>query len=163
MDSSQLLIREYLQSHNVLCLATTLDNHPWVSPVFYANDDTGLIFLSAPHTRHCKNISVNPRVSASIQQEYSDWDRIKGIQLEGEVTLVTAQHRAQVIDRYAKKFPVTGDQAPPEIAKAIDKIQWFYLIVRKMFFIDNSKGLGNREEVDLSNLFPESAEGIIRE
>lgn len=156
MTSSPQLIQNYLQSHNVLCLATTVDNLPWVSPVFYAKDETGLIFLSAPHTRHCKNISINPYVSASIQQEYSEWHDIKGVQLEGEVRLVAGENKARVISRYGDKFPVTGDQAPPEIAKAIDKVQWFYLIVRKMFFIDNSKGLGNRAEVDLSDLFPGS-------
>jgi len=156
MTNTQPLIQQYLQSHNVLCLATATDNLPWVAPVFYASDDTGLIFLSAPHTRHCKNIALNPNVSASIQQEYSEWQDIKGLQLEGIVRRVSDANRARVIDRYALKFPITGDQAPPEIAKAIDKIQWFYLIVRKMFYIDNSKGLGHREEGNVADLFPKS-------
>ena len=150
-------VQQYLRTHNVLCLATASDNLPWVAPVFYASDSNGLIFLSAPHTRHSKNIAINPNVSASIQQDYSEWQDIKGIQLEGVVSMVADLDRARVIDRFAQKFSVTGDQAPPEIAKAIDKVQWFYLNVRKLFFVDNSKGLGNREEINPSDLFSDSA------
>lgn len=124
-----------------------------MSPVFYATTNAGLIFLSAPHTRHCKNIAVNANVSASIQHEYSDWADIKGIQLEGVVAVVPEHQKLQVIEQYSAKFPVTGDQAPPEIAKALDKIQWFQLIVSKLFYIDNSRGLGHREEIDPSLLF----------
>ena len=96
-------------------------------------------------------------MSASIQQDYSEWQDIKGIQLEGVVSMVADLDRARVIDLFAQKFSVTGDQAPPEIAKAIDKVQWFYLNVRKLFFVDNSKGLGNREEINPSDLFSDSA------
>lgn len=154
MNSNTLIaVRQYFKSHNVLCLATTKDNQPWVSPVFYATGKAGLIFLSAPHTRHCKNIAENANVSASIQREYIDWNEIKGLQIEGNVVLVSEDCKPQVIECYSAKFPVTGDKAPPAIANALDKIQWFQLNISKLFYIDNAQGLGHREQIDPALLF----------
>lgn len=146
-------VLEYLQAHNVLCLATTRDNQSWVAPVFYALWRDSFVFLSAPHTRHSRNIQVNPLVSASIQEDYKNWQDIKGIQLEGKVSQVDTQYRQAVIDCYSQKFPVTGADAPAQIAAAIDKIDWYQLLPETMYFIDNARGLGHRDEVDLSLLF----------
>ena len=138
--------REYLSSHNVLCLATATDDTPWVSPVFYAVHADKLVFLSAPHTRHAKNIDNNPIVSASVQNDYSTWQDIKGVQLQGRCALLT--DTSDVIKAYSSKFPVTGADAPPQIAKALDKIGWYELTIELFYFIDNSKGLGYRVELD---------------
>ena len=140
---------QYLENHSVLCLATSRGQSPWVSPVFYARYRDTLVFLSAPHTRHARNLKDNPLVSASIQEDYNDWTAIKGIQLEGVVTRVEADLIEDVVQCYSKKFPVTGKQAPPEIAKAISKINWNQLRPEIVYFIDNSKGLGHREQVNL--------------
>lgn len=141
--------RNYLHKHNVLCLATTQGRQPWVSPVFYALWRGRFIFLSAPHTRHALNLEQNPQVSASVQQDYSDWQEIKGIQIEGVVSSVDTADVDNVISCYADKFPVTGSKAPPQIAKALDKIRWYQLEPTHMYFIDNSQGLGHREQFTL--------------
>lgn len=153
MDDTYLLARQYLSEHNVLCLATTRDDLPWVAPVFYGVFNAKLIFLSAPHTLHCKNISANSAVAGSIQEDYNNWTTIKGIQLQGTVSRVTSECTHAVIDSYSKKFPVTGDHAPVEIANALEKIHWFELSVEKLLFIDNSKGLGHRVELDPERFF----------
>lgn len=140
--------RQYLLQHNVLCLATTTNDTPWVAPVFYAVYAGKLVFLSAPHTLHCQNIASNPQVSASVQEDYSDWSEIKGIQLQGRVCGVNNADKQAVIRTYSEKFPVTGADAPSEIVNALDKISWFEMSVEKLLFIDNSKGLGYRAELD---------------
>ena len=136
--------RQYLLEHNVLCLATSTNDIPWVAPVFYHVFTGKLVFLSAPHTLHCRNISANPKVSASVQEDYSDWTAIKGIQLQGSVNGVDNANKEAVIRAYSEKFPITGPDAPPEIVNALDKINWFEICVQKLLFIDNSKGLGYR-------------------
>ncbi len=136
-----------------MCLATTRDNQPWVAPVFYAVWQNSLIFLSAPHTRHSKHLDLNPLVSGSIQEDYANWKDIKGIQLEGRVERIGDRHKRAVVNCYADKFPVTGPDAPVEIARALDKVGWYQLHIAQMLFIDNSEGLGNRDEVDLNLLF----------
>lgn len=153
MDDSIQSARHYLATHNVLCLSTCVDSTSWVAPVFYAVCNSRLVFLSAPHTAHCKNIVSNPHISASIQQDYKEWTEIKGIQLEGAVSRVKSADTPSVIQAYSKKFPLTGEDAPPEIARALDKIHWFEIKVQRLLFIDNSKGLGHRVEVEPEQLF----------
>lgn len=38
---------------------------------------------------------------------------------------------------------------PPAIAKALAKVRWFRLVPEHLHLIDNSHGLGHRDEIDL--------------
>lgn len=136
---------QYLQEHHVITLATFGDEGVWATAVFYVNIDTNIYFLSARHTRHSKNIATNPHVAGAIQEDYSAWESIKGVQLEGHCTLITGQERDDAIAAYAQKFPIIGPDAPPQIANALDKIGWYKLTPTRLYFIDNSKGLGHRD------------------
>ena len=53
--------------------------------------------------------------------------------------------------RYADKFPLVGRlaSAPAVIVAALAKVHWYGLQPRHMHFIDNSRGFGHRELVDL--------------
>ncbi len=148
MDHQQL--QTYLQKHTVLTLATTGPAGVWAAALYYVNKGATFYFLSAPHTRHSQNVAQNPQIAATIQENYSNWEEIKGVQLEGTCTLVPAEKREQVINLYAQKFPIIGDSTPPQIAKALDKINWYQIRPKTLYFINNSKGLGHREQVDLA-------------
>jgi hypothetical protein len=141
----------YLQNHNVMTLATTGELELWAAAVFYVNDGFILYFLSAPTTRHSQNIAAHPGVAATIQEEYEDWPAIKGIQLEGKATQISGAERVRAIARYGLKFPIVGrlDQAPAEIAKAMSKVAWYKVVPERLYFIDNSHGLGYREEISM--------------
>lgn len=93
--------REYLAGHNVMTLATHGPMGLWAAAVFYVNDGWQLYFLSAGHTRHATNLAASPRVAATIQEDYADWEAIKGIQLEGTVRLLEGGARALAIVHYA--------------------------------------------------------------
>ncbi len=146
------LLRQYLADHNVINLATTGDDGPWASAVFYVYSAGLFYFLSSPHTRHCRNLASDSRVAATIHDETEQWQDIKGVQLEGHATVVAADEVDTVIALYTNRFPVTGPDAPPEIARAIDKINWYQLKPTKLYFIDNAKGLGHRDEIDAVDL-----------
>lgn len=155
-QSSYAAAKAYLTSHSVLSLATCVDSVPcavpWVAPVFYAQLDERLVFLSAAHTRHCQNIAVNSAVAGSIQEDYSGWMDIKGIQLQGHASLVADSRLQSVISHYGQKFPIVGHDAPPAIANALDRISWYEITVSEIFFVDNAKGLGHRVELDPKKL-----------
>ena len=61
---------------------------PWAATVFFASDGLSLYFFSSPESRHCQNLAANARVAVTVQEDYKDWRKIKGIQLEGRVKLV---------------------------------------------------------------------------
>ncbi|MBX3613624.1 MAG: pyridoxamine 5'-phosphate oxidase family protein [Burkholderiaceae bacterium] len=53
----------YLGEHRVMTLATQGRDGPWAAAVFYASEGFDLYFLSSPSTRHCADLSANPRRS----------------------------------------------------------------------------------------------------
>lgn len=144
-------VTAYLRSHHVLTLATTGPEGVWAAAVFYVNDGFTFYFLSAPASRHSRNLALNPRVAGTIQEDYSDWPQIKGVQFEGEARRIQGAEQAKTLGLYGLKFAVVGQlhQAPPEIVKAMDKVAWFKVVPSRLYFIDNSLGFGHRDEVSL--------------
>ena len=139
----------YLENHNVLTLATTGPDGLWAAAVFYVNSGFNLYFLSAPTSRHSQNIAHNAQVAGTIQEDYSDWPDIKGIQFEGQAQRIEGKEQIQVIGRYGAKFPVVGNlkQAPAHIIKAMSKVAWYKIEPSKLYFVDNSMGFGHRDQV----------------
>lgn len=150
-------LSQFLVDHNVINLATTGEDGPWASAVFYVYSAGSFYFLSSPHTRHCRNLALDNRVAATIQDEVEQWQKIKGVQLQGNVNRVAEDQTASVIRLYSERFPVTGADAPPEIAQALDKVHWFQLTPTRILLIDNARGLGHRDEIDLDELLYEES------
>jgi uncharacterized protein len=148
-DGLRERVRSYLREHHVMTLASLGDEGVWAAAVFYANDGFAMYFLSPPTSRHCRNLGGNPRVSAAIHEDYTDWREIKGVQLEG-IASVLAGEEEQIARRiYAAKFPIAGKQAPASIVKALAKVRCYKLLPERLCFIDNSAGFGHRDEIDL--------------
>lgn len=141
---------DYLDRHNVATLATQGPNGPWASAVFYVNDRLTLYFLSAPTAQHSRNLEGDPRVAATVQEDYSEWPQIKGVQLAGKVSRLDAVESLRAAACYARKFAFTDvGQEPGAIAVAMKKIAWYRLEPDCLYFIDNSLGLGHRERFDV--------------
>lgn len=142
----------YIAERNVMTLATSGPEGVWAAAVFYVNNGFTFYFLSAASTRHSINMTASPRVAATIQLDYDNWRDIKGVQLEGEVVELAGAEKAAAIARYGVKFPVVGTalKAPAEISKALARVSWYKLVPERLFFIDNAKGLGHRDEISLT-------------
>jgi hypothetical protein len=144
-------VAEYLASHHVMTLATQGAAGPWAAAVFYVPDGEGLVFLSSPGTRHCRDLDQDARGAATIQDACEAWSAIKGIQLEGRVTQLEGEAEALARARYAQRFPIARglDSAAAPILKALAKVRWYRLVPERLRFIDNSRGFGHREEFAL--------------
>lgn len=142
-------MQSYLNNHHVATLATYGNDGPWAAAVFYVNDGDTIFFLSSPTSRHCLNLEQDPRVAVTIQEDYSDWLEIKGVQFEGVATEISGVEEEKARKLYGQKFPVVGmlAQAPSAIVKALAKVRWYRIVPKRLYFIDNSLGLGNRDEV----------------
>jgi len=142
----------YLQRHNVANLATCYNDVPSAAAIFYVNDGFTLYFLSSPTSRHCCNLVYNQRVAVTIQEDYSDWLEIKGVQLEGYATEISGVEVDKARRLYAEKFPITGllAQAPASIVTALAKVSWYRITPQRICFIDNTFGLGHRDEIVLN-------------
>jgi uncharacterized protein YhbP (UPF0306 family) len=142
---------DYLKKHNVLTLATDGPQGLWTSAVFYVNSKFNLFFLSSPESLHALNIAANPRISAAVHEDYRDWQDIKGIQLEGEARRITGLEQSKAAIQYGLKFPIVRelDKTPREILRALDRMAWFKVVPKRLFFVYNSLGFGHREEIPL--------------
>ena len=87
----------------------------------------------------------------TIQEDYSDWLKIRGVQIEGVASEISGAEEEKARGLYGQKFPVVGllAQAPAAIVKALAKVRWYRIIPERLYFIDNSLGLGNRDEITL--------------
>lgn len=132
-----------------MTLATSGADGPWAAAVFFVNNGFGLYFLSAATTRHCMNLAACPRVVATIQEDYRDWQQIRGVRLEGSVSELHGLEAARALALYAAKFPVVGNlaMASATIVSAMSGVKWYRLAVESLYFIDNSLGFGHRDQV----------------
>lgn len=137
----------FLRGHHVMTLATQGEQGPWAAALFYACDGDGLVFLSTPASRHARDLARDPRCAATIQGQEQDWRGIRGIQLEGAVEPLAGAGREQARRLYAERFAfVRPEQAPAAILEALARVQWYRLRVARLFFIDNSRGFGRRQQ-----------------
>ena len=117
-----------------MTLATNGPDGLWAAAVFYASEDFDLYFLSAGHTRHTGNITTTPRV--------------QGIQLAGVVELLSGSERLKAITLYQVKFAFLA-QVPTAIQAAFKKVNWYRVRPYQLYFVDNSRGFGHRDEITL--------------
>ncbi len=152
----QKIIR-YLETCNTISLATTVRGVPHAASVFYVNIGFNLYFLSNPDSRHGENLTKNPRVSGTVNEDYSNWLQIKGIQLEGRVECIGGiLKHGRIVKAYIKKFPNVSDflifphNLSHEIARKVSKVKFYQIWPSKIYFLDNSIGFGHREELDIN-------------
>ncbi len=162
-------VLQYLAEHYTMTLATAQGGTPWAASVFYANDGFTLYFLSDPESRHSLDIAGNPAVGVTVNEDYHDWRKIKGIQMEGKAELVTDEaDMSRAVATYAAKYPFTVPYLKlmaspfPGIVRRLDKIlekipftpglpktfnvKFYRLTATRVRFTDNEKGFANHDE-----------------
>lgn len=144
-------VAQFLRRHHVMTLATCGAAGPWAAAVFYVNVGPALYFLSSPHSRHGRDLAQDPRCAATVQQDTGDWTRIQGIQLEGRAVALEGDEAQLARRHYGEKFALVGQAqlAPAPIAAALAKVRWYRLQLAQLHFIDNRRGFGHRDSVDL--------------
>ena len=143
---------DYLKNHNTMTLATCTGDLPWAATVFFASEELKLYFFSAPESRHCQNLAGNSTVAVTVQEDYKDWRKIKGIQLEGRVMLVDGMiEKAKALAIYGLKYPevikLFTDPSSGVFHQAFLKVKFYCVVPERLFFIDNEQGFGKRQEL----------------
>jgi uncharacterized protein YhbP (UPF0306 family) len=142
----------YLTQHSVMTLATVGADGPWAAAVFYAHEGASLYFLSAPATRHARNLAHDARCAATIQDDIADWAQVRGVQLEGRTQRLDGDAARHAHELYGRKFPFVANltRAPAAIALAFAKIAWYRLDAERVHLIDNRRGFGHRDSFELA-------------
>lgn len=135
-------IADYLGDHNKMTLATAAkDGRPLAHTVEYVSEGTIVYFGTSIKTRKAQNIINNPSVAYAVDEDYEDWMKIKGVQMEGLAGILKDPSEIQRVGAmYFKKFPMVAKFAgnPDMILVKIEPVRGFYL--------DYSKGFTHRDE-----------------
>jgi uncharacterized protein len=159
-DQLRQEVLSYLAEHNVMTIASCEKNVPWAAAVFYASEDLDLYFVSNPKSRHGKNIAANALVGVAIHEDYHYWRAIRGIQVEGRAErLRSLKLQARFWEVYLRKFPFVKQFLGPLrqagsmagiLQSKLAGVRLYRIVPHAVYYIDNSKGFGHREELDLS-------------
>ena len=117
-------ILDIMRSHNILTLATIrADGYPQATTVTYANDGLTIYFVTGPDTQKVKNINKSGKVSLTIDKDYEDWNKIKGLSMTG--TAEVAKNHDDIkkaMGVLVKKFPAFAQMSAQVDQMAIVKI-----------------------------------------
>lgn len=163
-DETRQTIRQLLEGHNTLTLATTDGESPWATAVFFASDaELNLYFVSDRRTRHGCNLAANDRVAGAVSSDCATWNEIRGLQLEGQVTVLEGLARLSALKTYLSKFPDVSsllerpqDKSEETIATRLREANIYRLSPDSIRLIDNSLGFGYKEELILRRPSKES-------
>lgn len=144
-------VETFLAEHHVMSLATLGPEGPHAANLFYACDGLSLIWISDPKSRHSRELEANARVATTIAPDCTDVSVIRGLQMWGVAYKVSdnerAKHMAVLENRYA--FLRRTDEGPKKMHDAYSQAAIYRLDPRRIVFIDNTKGFGHKETLDV--------------
>jgi uncharacterized protein YhbP (UPF0306 family) len=96
-----------LAEHRYLVLGTAdAEGRPWATPVFFAADGHHrVLWVSAPDSRHSRNIAVRPDVAITIFDTDAPIGRAEALYLEATAEPVTGDTRAAALALLNTRLP----------------------------------------------------------
>lgn len=116
---------KYMQTHKFLNLATVNGKcEPHACTLGFASNDAVVYFATDKNTTKIKNITENPKVAYTIDEnELKNWTEIQGIQMRGVATVITdAAEAEKAMQLLLEKFPEFADM-PPDPEMVMVKIE----------------------------------------
>ncbi|MBD3260246.1 MAG: hypothetical protein GF334_00990 [Candidatus Altiarchaeales archaeon] len=138
---------EYLTAHNLGTIAVTDGLNPGAHSVYYVNKGLRIYFESNPQSQKIHILGSNPRVSMTVDEDYGDWRKIKGVQLFGKATVADQRRAPKLHGIFESKFPHLHD-----LGGLPDHHVFVEVIPEKIYFMDFSKGFGHKEVYYPDNL-----------
>ncbi|MNL20939.1 Pyridoxamine 5'-phosphate oxidase [compost metagenome] len=134
--SSGEYVDEFLALGPVMQLATSRENVPWISTVYFvADDERNIYWLSLPGRRHSEEVADNPRVAIAIaiKQDLP----VIGIQAEGQVTIVDdAATVEKILASYVKKYNGAGKEFHQRFVDGKNQHQLYRLTPSSLVLFD---------------------------
>ena len=129
-------VDEFLSLGQVLQLATSKNNSPWISTVYYvADSDRNIYWLSYPERRHSLEIAENPQVAITIAVK-QDLPVI-GMQAAGKVEVVNdAAVVETILASYVKKYDGAGQDFHKRFVEGKNKHQLYKLTPSMLVLFD---------------------------
>ena len=145
MDKDQeKFILNLLKRHNYMVLATVRpDGFPQATKVGYANEGLDLYISCDKTSQKVKNLRKCDKVSATIDRDTNNWDKIKGLSLGGHAEVLRGKReREHAYAVLLKKFPEMESFPADEPAIAFVRVRPIVISI-----LDYTQGFGHTELV----------------
>lgn len=157
-DERAARIASFLDSHQVMSLATSGAHGPHAANVFYARDDFTLVWVSHPDSEHSRHLVGCPRVAATIAANCLDYADIKGLQIHGGACRIDREaERTRARTQLELRFDFLRriGAGPAALREAYEHVEFYRLVPDRIALIDNSRGFGFKETIELSSVCAE--------
>ena len=137
-------INEYLANHNYLNLATvSSQGNPMAHTMAYVSKDSVVYLSTNKYTRKVQNITHNPRVAYTVDEDNPDLFAMKALQVEGKASIITDINELREIGEIMMaKFPIVADM-PVDPDAIMIKVEPDII-----YYSDYSVKFGHREKID---------------
>jgi PPOX class probable F420-dependent enzyme len=138
-------ILDLLKRHNIMTIATVRkDGYPQATTVTYANDGLVIYFGCDRTTQKVRNIRRSPKVSLTIDRDYRDWSKIKGLSMAADAQVLTdsgeIRHAVEVL---ANKFAQWAELSPVDMRA----IKFVKVVPKVISVLDYTRGFGHTDLV----------------
>lgn len=140
MEDVRQQAEAYLSSHSKAVLATVNeDGTPMAHTIEYVSDGANIFFATMKGARKVANIAKNPTVALTVDEDYSDWLAIQGVQACGKAEVVVDESElSSIFHQYVSKFPFVAD-FPPNPDMVFVRVN-----LTDGFFLDYAHGFGHK-------------------
>ncbi len=143
-------IAAFLDDHHVMSLATCGGQGPHAASLFYARDGFTLFWVSDPASRHSGELEADGRVAATIARDFSDFAAIRGLQVSGRARrVVDPSERASARRILEARYAFLKQPADPALRQNYERAHIYRLDIVRCVLIDNSRGFGHKEALEL--------------
>jgi len=107
--------------------------------VYYVNKGLHIFFESDAQSQKLHVLKSNPRIAVAIDEDYEDWNKIKGVQIIGLARFVSDKDDDNIQEIYKKKFRQLEDLG------GIPQHHVFVEIVpEKIYYLDYEERFGKK-------------------
>lgn len=132
-------IEEYIESHNVCTIAVADGGTPSAHAVYYISRELHIYFESDPASYKIHVLRSNPQISLTINEDYSDWREIRGVQFFGRASILDERDAPKLQEAFLEKFPHINDLG------GIPPYHIFVEVVPdKIYFMDFTENFGQK-------------------
>lgn len=146
-------IEVFLAAHHTVSLATVDDRGAaHAANLLYACDGLTIYWMSDKESRHSRHIERRPFVTATIAPDYDDFRSIRGLQIFGTARRLSGTQSLGTAGRMIARYGFLAELAngPAALRAAFEKAGFYSLTPSRITFIDNTRGFGHKDTLELS-------------
>jgi uncharacterized protein YhbP (UPF0306 family) len=151
--SVEEIVRQYLPEVNIMQLATSVNDRPWLCAVhYYTDEQLNFYWISTVDRRHSREIKQNPSVTAYVlvHENTPDENYVIGISVSGTAELIGDNINKEFVEEYRAKLK-KDPNALRSMMGGENPLKFYRLKPNKIVLFDNKNFPNNpRQEWNLA-------------